>query len=696
MDRGIGPARFLAAVLVMFCFGASIAGATDPQAAERFRAAAAMQERALYDLAEAEYAAVARESPADPIATRARLQRGVCLFQLGRYAAAQAELSQIDPGPPTLSTTEIEQAYAYLGLAAYNLSHSASGADRDRLLDAAIASLDKQLDQFPNGKLAQQTAFFRAEALYGRGRLAAAVAAYDRLLEKYPQHPQRAEALEARGAAEQELGRFGDAVQTFEKFVAEFPQHPLTADARQRRGDALLALAEEQLAASQSPAAAKTLNQLLDEYPESALVPRALLDLARTQFAQSDTQAAEASLDQCLRRCTEHAVAVEARLLRGQLRHARGDFAGGLADVAELPADDARRSAALHIRGLCELGLNRPADAANTLATIVENDPHFPRLDCVLYDLAWAYQESSQPAEATATYARLVESFPHSALAPECCFRVGESQYAAGSFAAAADNFRVAERTATDAALREQATHKLAWCRFHERALEEAQATFERQVAEEPNGPLAADARVMAAECLFERRRFAEAFARFTAVLDDRTAGESLRATATVHATQAAAELHQWSRCLELADRALAEFPDSKLKMESHCDRGAALYELGRLDEAQRELTAVAAANPGLLQLRAEFVLGQIHVARKQDDDAVRMFFKVAYGHGGRTSPEPYRHWQAEAIYAAARVLEDTNRTDAARKLFQEIVDQYPSSERASLARQSLATTVRR
>ena len=55
-----------------------------------------------------------------------------------------------------------------------------------------------------------------------------------------------------------------------------------------------------------------------------------------------------------------------------------------------------------------------------------------------------------------------------------------------------------------------------------------------------------------------------------------------------------------------------------------------------------------------------------------------------------------YHPWQAEAIYAAAQVLEDSGRQDAAGKLYQELVDQYPASPRTTLARQSLERILRR
>ncbi len=118
--------------------------------------------------------------------------------------------------------------------------------------------------------------------------------------------------------------------------------------------------------------------------------------------------------------------------------------------------------------------------------------------------------------------------------------------------------------------------------------------------------------------------------------------------------------------------------------------------ELGRLDDATQDFTAVLAAEQGVLQARSELGLGKIQVARQDYDAAVRTFFKVAYGRGGTEAPESFHPWQAEAIFAAAGALENSGRQDAARKLYQELVDDYPTSARTALARQSLERILRR
>ena len=107
-------------------------------------------------------------------------------------------------------------------------------------------------------------------------------------------------------------------------------------------------------------------------------------------------------------------------------------------------------------------------------------------------------------------------------------------------------------------------------------------------------------------------------------------------------------------------------------------------------------LTEVAAHDAGLLNVKAELGLGKIHVARREYDEAIRQFFKVAYGHGGASAPAAYHRWQAEAVFAAATSLEATGRPEAAHKLYQELVDHYPQSERTAVVRRSLERSTRR
>jgi tetratricopeptide (TPR) repeat protein len=716
MGPGTGPFRRFVIALVGVLLAAASTLATDPQAvdqqavdsqavdpqvAERFRAAAVLQERALFDLAADEYAAIARDFAADPLAERARLQRGICLFQLQDYAAAAAELGPLATREHRWSPAEAEQALAYLGLAKYNLARAATSPERERLLDEAIAALAKQLAEFPDGSLARQSAFYHAESLYARGRLDDAVAAYRSLLTKFPQHPQRADALYALAVADHERKHYADAIEAFACFEREYVEHAACADARARHADALLSLAESQLSAGDPSAARRTAEKLLAEFRESALVPPALLLNAQVQFAHEEFEPAEKSLDECIARSTHSAVTNNARLLRASVRYERANFAGSRVDALAVLAGDPNSFTALHLCGRCDARLNHPTEAIKSFSELLTRFPDYAHRDQVLYDLAWAQQEAGQLEAATATFAKLAESCPTSEFAPECRFRRGESRYAAQDYAGAASHYAAALASATQPDLRDRSLHKLAWCSFERGQFAAAEAAFERKLAAHqqrvvPFDPLTADALLMIAECRFQQQRFDLALQSFDVAAKQSAGSELLRAMVTLHAAQCAAELNQWERTRELADRTIHDFSTSTYAREARYERGDALRELGRLDEAEQDLAAVAAAKPGVLQLKAELAIGKIQAARNDHDAAVRTFFKVAYGHGGQAAPASYHPWQAEAIFAAAAALEKSGRSDAAEKLYRELVDVYPSSTRTTAARESLDRILRR
>ena len=137
--------------------------------------------------------------------------------------------------------------------------------------------------------------------------------------------------------------------------------------------------------------------------------------------------------------------------------------------------------------------------------------------------------------------------------------------------------------------------------------------------------------------------------------------------------------------------------PRAQWADEARCERGVALVELGRLEEAERDLTAVAARHQVLLQLKAELALGKIHVARHDNDAAVRTFFKVAYGHGGpgrsgrRTIPGKPKRFSPphRCSKTPAGKMPPANSTRNSST-------NYPASPRTTLARQSLERILRR
>jgi TolA-binding protein len=80
---------------------------------------------------------------------------------------------------------------------------------------------------------------------------------------------------------------------------------------------------------------------------------------------------------------------------------------------------------------------------------------------------------------------------------------------------------------------------------------------------------------------------------------------------------------------------------------------------------------------------RAQFMIGEIFFQRKKHADAIKTFYKVIYGYS-------YPQWQANATFEAARCFEVLKKKDQAVKLYEELLEKYPKSDKASPARQRL------
>ena len=107
-------------------------------------------------------------------------------------------------------------------------------------------------------------------------------------------------------------------------------------------------------------------------------------------------------------------------------------------------------------------------------------------------------------------FAELIKKCPESPRVGECQFHVGEAAYKDGKFRDAAAAYAAALDKAGKSDLGEKSAHKLGWAYFRLDNMAEAWRAFSHQRATWPNGPLAADAAFMEAECLFKQKKYEE------------------------------------------------------------------------------------------------------------------------------------------------------------------------------------------
>ena len=81
---------------------------------------------------------------------------------------------------------------------------------------------------------------------------------------------------------------------------------------------------------------------------------------------------------------------------------------------------------------------------------------------------------------------------------------------------------------------------------------------------------------------------------------------------------------------------------------------------------------------------------GEVLFEKEEHREAIKAFFKAAYGFGEKQAPAAFHPWQAQATFEAARCFEVLEQPDKARALYAELVERYPDAQQTPAARRRL------
>jgi len=502
-----------------------------------------------------------------------------------------------------------------------------------------------------------------------------------------PQWRQADETLLALAAAYRQLNKLPEAGAAAARVLKEFPHSQVLDRAHFRAG-------EYAYAAGNYPGAAAEYREVIEKFPQSPLVPHALYGLAWAQLGQKDYSAAEATLTNLLNKFPQHPLAARAHYARATARQPLHQYAPAIDDVqaflkSEPPKGD--KSDARYVEGLSRVGLKEFPKAVEIFRAILADDAGYAGADKVLYELGWALKSDHKEPEAGEAFARLAKDYVQSPLAAEGLYHVGEAHYQAKDYAAAAADYTQAVEKAGKSDVGEKALHKLSWAYYQQGDFDKARQSFELQAKTYPAGDLAADASFMASECLFKQGKFEPALAAYRKVLAKPPASKDFQVLLLLHAGQAAGQAQKWDESLKLLERAGKEFATSPFQPDVLFEQATALKNLGRPDPALELYERVTAETDREVSARARFMMGEILFEKSDYKEAVRNYFKVAYGYGYPKAPAAIQKWQANAVFEAAVCFEKMKNLDKAKKSYQEVIEKYPKSDRAAEAKQRMA-----
>ncbi len=615
--------------------------------------------------------AVAQQHADSPFATDATVTLAEAQLQSGEPANAVATFSKL------LGGADAQQRGDWVVRLAW--AHSTAGDE-----PSVVNTLNPIIETLKDSNR-EQAQFLLGRACFRTGDHAAAIAQLDAIAKQEPPTAWTSEAQLLLARAQAAGGDDELAVALLTKLVDSDPRPQIAAQAFYRRG-------EFQQRLGNVIAALTDYAKVSKEWPEHPLAPYADYRFATLAMKENDLEAANAAFAKVSSQYPEHTLAGEAQLAQATCLARAGKNEQAIKVLDSMASDDPRVALA---KGTSFAGAEQWDNAIRELQVAANASGEFADRDRALYELAWAYREEGKTAESRDAFTKLTSDMPDSLLAADAMFRLGESSYDAGDYAAAAVLFKQAEEAveqdSRNAELQEKAMHMVGWSHHKQGDREAAARSFATQIAAHPTGPLAADGKWMIGESRFAGEQYSEAIAAYEAARDAEPTVESLAALGMLHAGQAAGQLGKWQDAVNWIGLAIDNYPTYEGRSELDCELGWALTKLGKPEEALPMLTNVADHDTTPVGARARFLVGELQFADKQYEDAVRSFFKVAYGYGDRDAPEAFHPWQAESLFEAARCLEQLDRTEPATKLYAELVERFPAEPKADLARKRLA-----
>lgn len=560
--------------------------------------------------AEKAFAAFVERYPKHPRAPAARLGVAHCRWDRKEFAGAREALeSAIDSG----GLAPESHANALLLL----------GRCHERLGDDAKAEVAWKavVETYPKSAAAPRALAALAEHYTARGRAREAERAQSDLSERYPKSPATAATRRRAGDAERQAGRYDAAIRHYQAALAAEPEPAAAASIR-------LSLAAAYLRLEKPDAALAECRRLLDASPDEATSDRARLMMAAAHEKQGRRDEAVALYRAVAERQPASPVAPQALLQWGRL----------LSDAWQYP------------------------QARATLERLLKEHPKSKLAPDALYEIGWAASEGSDPAGARAAWERLLKEHPTHALAPEAAFRLGEQEYAARRYEAAAAYYRQAARPSGSqpeldrrpaGEAREpgegddRAWYKLGWCYRQLGRHQAAAEAFGKVYTLYPKSELALESRLRAGEALAEQGDFSSAREQFAIVVKEGggTEGHLLRAKLGLARTRLRA---------------------------------------GEFEAALAELRALARTANGAVGAEAQYRIGEAFSSRKEHAKALEEFLRVTMLFGN------YPAWAAPAQYQIGETHRLMGNTREAHAAYRRCVEAYGGSRWAELSRRRL------
>jgi TolA-binding protein len=606
----------ITAVLVQFAAGGNALAQDD---ADRvYRSATGLLNRGMHELAAEEYREFLKAHPDDKKATTARYGLAVCLSRMNKHAEACEQLEQV------VKVRDFEFA------ADAALLLGQSQLLTDRAADAA-RTLTAYLKANANHKQADAATALLGEAQMRAGMTAEAVTTFGVLAERWPQSAARERTDLLWSICDSNAGRVKEAAARLGALRSRTPAGAsigqaalLEAQCRQRLGENERAM---------------ELYRSVAEGKDASLQPDATLGMAQLVRAGGKPKDARKQLERLLAGQLPPTTEPAARLELARCRLDEGDAENALAELDKTvpKAPPALADDFAYWSARCEARLGKYEEAATRLDGCDTRFPQSELLAEMLYERADALSHTGRQKDADAALAALRKRFPDHSLAADALLSRAAAAYQAGDDATA--------RRLSEELLRATPNHPraatadliIAECQYRAGQFQEALASYAAFVKQHPQDANTWHATVRRGLCLSRLGKQAEAATVLAPALRDPNAGDpSLRRAGMVALGDAAFSAGDWKNAetwfgaVASDKQAAGDKGAGEVREDALLKLALSIHRQGRPEQALEVYQLLISEYPKSRHaVQATFERGQALLDLKRDDDAAACFNQV-------------------------------------------------------------------
>lgn len=549
-----------------------------------------------------------------PLAVRARLLRGVSLYNLGgRFQEAASVFRTVSD-----ADGNVDAGLRLRGTHGLVLALLKAG-------DPAGAAAAAESERFPASPLLPEIRFWRGEALLRLKRFAEARSEFEKIPAGHGRGP---EAALGRAYSLYEEGLWGDASAAFRAAAALRSARP------DLRAEATLRQAEARFNARDYEGAGETYRKVLADFPKSRVAETAALRFGQMLFQRADYPGAGAAFAAFLSRWPKSGRRDEALYWQGLSQIRGGRFA--LARVAlerlvrDFPKSGFRTAAILQI-GNAYYNEGRFEESAAAYRRVLDASPSPRQAREARYGLVLTRLRSGGTEEFIRDARAFLQKEPDPELATALEFQVAEIYLAQKRFQeATAAYVRVLRRGGKEA---DVAHFRIGEIKRMEGKPAEAAEYFRDVIEKYPRSPVRADARFRLAESLAARGDCSGALREYRRFLEQHP-DHSLLAQARYAAGTCALRLKDAAAAEGFFSLVVRGGGSGVLMAASHYELGRIAREKGRAEEALGHLEAALKGGvDARLRPRIQFDLGSLRESLRQYPQAVVEYLKVVYLH---------------------------------------------------------------